>query len=240
MLRVNAAMKARLLDDLRRVESELRSVRQSVRQLRVIPPLRGGGDNALDAPEAQRQRSRDDETLFKLVQERLRENGSRPPEAHIKAAIALARAHEASFKPDDAWWQAWGVPEGGSRTRVRHHRQRILDERLLDLALEPPPRPTNARHFFSKDGWYSFLVSAEDIETAGVDTHQSLREGTMRLRVFRAPGLQYLWLTNAASNAEYDKALVRLTLEDAYRMACLLYTSPSPRDQRGSRMPSSA
>ena len=26
----------------------------------------------------------------------------------------------------------------------------------------------------------------------------------------------------------------------AYLMGCLLYTSPSPRDQRGSRMPSSA
>ena len=26
----------------------------------------------------------------------------------------------------------------------------------------------------------------------------------------------------------------------AYEIACLLYTSPSPRDQRGSRMPSSA
>ena len=28
--------------------------------------------------------------------------------------------------------------------------------------------------------------------------------------------------------------------QDAVRRACLLYTSPSPRDQRGSRMPSSA
>ena len=28
--------------------------------------------------------------------------------------------------------------------------------------------------------------------------------------------------------------------EDAMRKACLLYTSPSPRDQRGRRMPSSA
>ena len=27
---------------------------------------------------------------------------------------------------------------------------------------------------------------------------------------------------------------------DAQRRCCLLYTSPSPRDQRGSRMPSSA
>ena len=29
-------------------------------------------------------------------------------------------------------------------------------------------------------------------------------------------------------------------LPRAYQWACLLYTSPSPRDQRGSRMPSSA
>ena len=29
-------------------------------------------------------------------------------------------------------------------------------------------------------------------------------------------------------------------LLDLYHMGCLLYTSPSPRDQRGSRMPSSA
>ena len=28
--------------------------------------------------------------------------------------------------------------------------------------------------------------------------------------------------------------------DDAMLLACLLYTSPSPRDQRGSRMPSSA
>ena len=31
-----------------------------------------------------------------------------------------------------------------------------------------------------------------------------------------------------------------LVLDEADRMFCLLYTSPSPRDQRGSRMPSSA
>ena len=38
-----------------------------------------------------------------------------------------------------------------------------------------------------------------------------------------------------------DRAAMRAGAgtSDAY-MACLLYTSPSPRDQRGSRMPSSA
>ena len=30
------------------------------------------------------------------------------------------------------------------------------------------------------------------------------------------------------------------TTTDEYNVICLLYTSPSPRDQRGSRMPSSA
>ena len=33
---------------------------------------------------------------------------------------------------------------------------------------------------------------------------------------------------------------LRGILETGYNVACLLYTSPSPRDQRGSRMPSSA
>ena len=37
--------------------------------------------------------------------------------------------------------------------------------------------------------------------------------------------------------APSDRALIRRV---AYQSDCLLYTSPSPRDQRGSRMPSSA
>ena len=41
----------------------------------------------------------------------------------------------------------------------------------------------------------------------------------------------------AAKNG-FDKALS--TILDANITTCLLYTSPSPRDQRGSRMPSSA
>ena len=37
-----------------------------------------------------------------------------------------------------------------------------------------------------------------------------------------------------------DEANSQLSSEKRYLMDCLLYTSPSPRDQRGSRMPSSA
>ena len=35
-------------------------------------------------------------------------------------------------------------------------------------------------------------------------------------------------------------AMLQSSIADAETYSCLLYTSPSPRDQRGSRMPSSA
>ena len=42
-------------------------------------------------------------------------------------------------------------------------------------------------------------------------------------------------------DVRYDPKTERLWLgHDEPKYACLLYTSPSPRDQRGSRMPSSA
>ena len=44
-----------------------------------------------------------------------------------------------------------------------------------------------------------------------------------------------LLLTSASDNMALD-----VTLESLVDSSCLLYTSPSPRDQRGSRMPSSA
>ena len=42
--------------------------------------------------------------------------------------------------------------------------------------------------------------------------------------------------------AHFDKKLLLERAEEAdnYRRSCLLYTSPSPRDMTGSRMPSSA
>ena len=52
-----------------------------------------------------------------------------------------------------------------------------------------------------------------------------------------------LSLTNALAQSSDYRALVCVFLfggNDSFNMVCLLYTSPSPRDQRGSRMPSSA
>ena len=39
---------------------------------------------------------------------------------------------------------------------------------------------------------------------------------------------------------EMPETAIYLSSDDEDDMTCLLYTSPSPRDQRGSRMPSSA
>ena len=48
--------------------------------------------------------------------------------------------------------------------------------------------------------------------------------------------------TNALLERKGDPTLLLITegLGDILRIGCLLYTSPSPRDQRGSRMPSFA
>ena len=44
-----------------------------------------------------------------------------------------------------------------------------------------------------------------------------------------------------ASYQEFDKQNAKVEIVDLFHfLICLLYTSPSPRDQRGSRMPSSA
>ena len=48
-------------------------------------------------------------------------------------------------------------------------------------------------------------------------------------------------MTNSGVAKLTDFGLSRIVgVNSTYEMFCLLYTSPSPRDQRGSRMPSSA
>ena len=114
------------------------------------------------------------------------------------------RDYEPSCEPDKEWFQERNVPPGGARTRVKDYRQRIVDEKLLTTEAseppQPPPRPP-ARKFFYKDGWFSFLVTADDIAKDGViDTRSILKEGIMQLRVWSPPGTRYLCLTPAATD----------------------------------------
>ena len=58
----------------------------------------------------------------------------------------------------------------------------------------------------------------------------------LKMRFRHAMGLPILYSQARDNLSEADQR----KLEDGLFAACLLYTSPSPRDQRGSRMPSSA
>ena len=58
------------------------------------------------------------------------------------------------------------------------------------------------------------------------------KPGTKKLQ--EGGQLYWIFLTTGKSSEGVDKELIE------EMQACLLYTSPSPRDQRGSRMPSSA
>ena len=55
-----------------------------------------------------------------------------------------------------------------------------------------------------------------------------------------ASGADLLELGIPFSDPMADGPVIQLACERALEHNCLLYTSPSPRDQRGSRMPSSA
>ena len=50
-------------------------------------------------------------------------------------------------------------------------------------------------------------------------------------------GIKLDWKSKYAG---FERILYDSKLVDHWTIICLLYTSPSPRDQRGSRMPSSA
>jgi len=53
-------------------------------------------------------------------------------------------------------------------------------------------------------------------------------------------GIEFLKIARADDQMRCIPAVVLTTSKDDQDKTCLLYTSPSPRDQRGSRMPSSA
>ena len=53
-------------------------------------------------------------------------------------------------------------------------------------------------------------------------------------------GVLYVWASSLAEGNADGEFTTYVITADGNTAGCLLYTSPSPRDQRGSRMPSSA
>ena len=81
---------------------------------------------------------------------------------------------------------------------------------------------------------------------AGAAVDEANRKGTTPLLIACQNGHTEIVETLIAANAVVNQARdggftpLYIACEKGHTEVCLLYTSPSPRDQRGSRMPSSA
>ena len=84
---------------------------------------------------------------------------------------------------------------------------------------------------------YTFLVMALLIFLA--TPIALMRMATDILPEINIPVISIIWNYNGLSAQEMGQRITA-TNERVLTTTCLLYTSPSPRDQRGSRMPSSA
>ena len=92
-----------------------------------------------------------------------------------------------------------------------------------------------------ESAWLADLVMSYLLET--VD--QSLFDQLKYFGIYRDDGLAIFPGVQSANTindwlVSFQLAVNEQTGNDYLKFTCLLYTSPSPRDQRGSRMPSSA
>ena len=91
-------------------------------------------------------------------------------------------------------------------------------------------------HFHGKNPWYSYheplLAPAAQVVGA--------KPSEVALMNSLTTNLHLLMVSFYRPSGARRKILIEGSAFPSDRYACLLYTSPSPRDQRGSRMPSSA
>ena len=103
-----------------------------------------------------------------------------------------------------------------------------------------------------------FLLSLEEVADlsclhtrGGIDLEAAIEAGdvvyiigdmlnTRVVKLQKMILLRLLQLVNRREGSEGHRLVTIYLDEFKYFLSCLLYTSPSPRDQRGSRMPSSA
>ena len=99
----------------------------------------------------------------------------------------------------------------------------LAGEADMALSLAPSPDKMSGRIHYEPAYRVDFLAVAPKRHEFAKSPSSSLRELVKHSLIVTAPGTHG-----------------RDALEQALHRDCLLYTSPSPRDQRGSRMPSSA
>ena len=97
----------------------------------------------------------------------------------------------------------------------------------------PPPAPSEEPLVVGRPNVLDVEGFLKDIREI-LSTRLLTNHGPFVVRLERAAA-EYLGVAHVVAVANGT-----IGLELALRALCLLYTSPSPRDQRGSRMPSSA
>ena len=100
------------------------------------------------------------------------------------------------------------------------------------LMIRRPPRSTLDRSSAASDVYKRQVVDRAALAPGGVDDTGELARGVDGLEVGLHEGQPQL-LGGAIGDVEGDAG-------EEHHVACLLYTSPSPRDRTRSRMPSSA
>ena len=158
------------------------------------------------------------------------------------------------------WDQRTWIAEDGTLRNFMLNEPRGGVFRHVNL-LVPPKHPDAATGFIIMEpadtppmsGSNSICVATVLLDAGIVEMREPETElvleapgGLVRVRAACRDGkAERISVTNVASFADVTGAMLEvdglgtLTVDLQHR-ACLLYTSPSPRDQRGSRMPSSA
>ena len=125
------------------------------------------------------------------------------------------------------------VVSGGGNEDVSDNATYVGVERKIYLNFDGASLSRNQLESWAGDDWKFGLDNVIDPERDGVEVGRFFEGHGNRDQIIQ--GIHYQIQKDLAP---YN-ITVQLTGSDAV-IGCLLYTSPSPRDQRGSRMPSSA
>ena len=91
-------------------------------------------------------------------------------------------------------------------------------------------------HFLKKENW--IIEQVEEQKKTLRQVEVTIDETAVGIEKILPQTIAYL---DKCAEGRYPLVFDKKLLEDGSQyIGCLLYTSPSPRDQRGSRMPSSA
>ena len=112
----------------------------------------------------------------------------------------------------------------------------FMQERLLSTRFimpQAPTRPVTINGGYAMPSWYDIkaMTPARAIDEAQLEASAEQVVALIKAEQAKGINLSRIFLAGFSQGGA-------VVLHTAY--ICLLYTSPSPRDQRGSRMPSSA